>query len=58
MDKITVVFGSSQYCGLGRTFWQQYSRATYSRIQHLIGHLRSKRLARKLIRNQLEYTYL
>jgi hypothetical protein len=51
-----VVFRPSQYCGL----WLDNLAVVqgHSRIQDLIGHLRSKSLTGKLIRNQLEYTQL
>jgi hypothetical protein len=51
-----VVFGPSQYCGLGLDYLSAVQGR--NRIQYLIGHLRSKSLTGKLIRNQLEYTQL
>jgi hypothetical protein len=50
-----VVFGPSQYCGLGL---DHLASVLHNRIQYLIGHFRSKSLTGKLIRNQLEYTQL
>jgi hypothetical protein len=52
----TVVFGSATYCGLGL-----YHLATvqkFSRLQYIIGHIRSKIITSKLIRQQLDYTQL
>jgi hypothetical protein len=51
-----VVFGSEKYCGLGldHLTTTQY----YSRLQYLIGHIRSKSITSKLIRQQLDYTQL
>jgi hypothetical protein len=51
-----VVFGPSQYCGLGLDHFAAVQG--HNRIQYLIGHLRSKSLTGKLIRYQLEYTQL
>jgi hypothetical protein len=51
-----VVFGPSQYCGLGLDHLAAVQGHT--RIQYLIGHLRSKILTGNLIHNQLEYTQL
>jgi hypothetical protein len=51
-----VVFGSAKYCclGLDHLATIQY----YSRLQYLIGHIRSKSITSKLIRKQLDYTQL
>jgi hypothetical protein len=51
-----VVFGPSQYCGLGLDHLAECQG--HNRIQYLIGHLCIKSLAGKLIRNQLEYIQL
>jgi hypothetical protein len=44
-----VVFGSAKYCGLG---------LEHSRLKYLIGHIRSKSITTKIIRQQLYYTQL
>jgi hypothetical protein len=51
-----VVFRPSQYCGLGLDHIAAVQG--HNRIQYLIGHIRSKSLTGKLIRNQLDYTQL
>jgi hypothetical protein len=51
-----VVFGSEKYCGLGLDHLA--TTQNYSRLQYLIGHIRSKRITSKLIRQQLNYTQL
>jgi hypothetical protein len=51
-----VVFGSTKYCGLGLDHLATTQH--YSRLQCLIGHIRSKSITRKLIRQQLDYTQL
>jgi hypothetical protein len=51
-----VVFGSAKYCGLGRNHLETIQN--YSRLQYLIGHIRSKSITSKLIRQQLDYTQL
>jgi hypothetical protein len=51
-----VVFGTAKYCSLGLDHLAtiQY----YLRLQYLIGHIRSKSITSKLIRQQLNYTKL
>jgi hypothetical protein len=51
-----VVFGSSKYCGLGLDHLATIQN--YLRLQYLIGHIRSKSITSKLIRQQLDYTQL
>jgi hypothetical protein len=51
-----VVFGSAKYCGLG--IGHLSTIQNYSRLQYLIGHIRSKSITSKLIRHQLDYTQL
>jgi hypothetical protein len=50
----TVVFGSVKYCGLGLDHITTLQHL--SRLQYLIGHIRSKIITSKLIRQQLDYT--
>jgi hypothetical protein len=51
-----IVFGSTKYCGL----WLDHLATiqNYLRLQYLIGHIRSKSITSKLIRQQLDYTQL
>jgi hypothetical protein len=49
-------FGSAKYCGLGLNHLATIQN--YSRLQYLIGHIRSKSITSKLIRHQLDYTHL
>jgi hypothetical protein len=51
-----VVFGSAKYCGLGLDHLATIQN--YSRLQYLIGHIRSKNISSKLTRQQLDYTQL
>jgi hypothetical protein len=51
-----VVFGSAKYCCLGLDHLT--TTQNYSRLQYLIGHIRSKSITSKLIRQQLDYTQL
>jgi hypothetical protein len=51
-----VVFGSAKYCGLGLDHLATIQN--YSRLQYLIGDIRSKSITRKLICQQLDYTQL
>jgi hypothetical protein len=51
-----VVFGSAKYCGLGLD--RLATIQNYSRLQYLIGHIRSKSITSKLIRQKLDYTQL
>jgi hypothetical protein len=51
-----VVFGSAKYCGLGLDYLATIQN--YSRLQYLIGHIRSKSITSKLIHQQLDYTQL
>jgi hypothetical protein len=51
-----VIFGSAKYCGLGLD--HLVTTQNYSRLQFLIGHIRSKSITSKLIRQQLDYTQL
>jgi hypothetical protein len=51
-----VVFRSAKYCGLGLDHLATIQN--YSRLQYLIGHIRSKSFTIKLIRQQLDYTKL
>jgi hypothetical protein len=51
-----VVFGSATYCGLGIDHLA--TTQNYLRVQYLIGHIRSKSITSKLIRQQLDYTQL
>jgi hypothetical protein len=43
-----VVFGSAKYCGLGLDHLATVQN--FSRLQYLIGHIRSKSITSKLIR--------
>jgi hypothetical protein len=52
----TVVFGSAKYCGLGLDHLS--SVQNFSRLQYLIGNIKSKSITSKLIRHQLDYTQL
>jgi hypothetical protein len=52
----TVVFGSTTYCGLGLEHLATVQN--FSRLQYLTGHIRSKHITRKLIRQKLDYTQL
>jgi hypothetical protein len=51
-----VVFGSAKYCGLGLDHLATVQN--YSRLQYLIGHIRSKNITTKLIRQKIDYTQL
>jgi hypothetical protein len=51
-----VVFGSEKCCGLGLDHLATVQN--FSRIKYLIGHIRSKSITSKLIRQQLDYTQL
>jgi hypothetical protein len=51
-----VVFGSAKYCGLGLDHLA--TTQNYSRLQYLIGNIRSKSITSKLIHQQLDYTQL
>jgi hypothetical protein len=51
-----VVFGSAKYCCLGLDHLAAIQN--YSRSQYLIGHIRSKSITSKIIRQQLDYTQL
>jgi hypothetical protein len=51
-----VVFGTPKYGGLGLDHLATIQN--YSRLQYLIGHIRSKSITSKLIRQQLDYTQL
>jgi hypothetical protein len=51
-----VVLGTSKYGGLGLDHLATIQN--YSRLQYLIGHIRSKSITRKLICQQLDYTQL
>jgi hypothetical protein len=51
-----VVFGTAKYGGLGLDHLTTIQN--YSRLQYLIGHIRSKSITSKLIRQQLDYTQL
>jgi hypothetical protein len=51
-----VVFGSAKYCGLGLDHLATVQNI--SRLQYLIGHIRSKSITSKLICQQLYYTQL
>jgi hypothetical protein len=51
-----VIFGSAKCCGLGLNHLA--TAQNYSRLQYLIGHIRSKSITTKLIRQQLDYTQL
>jgi hypothetical protein len=51
-----VVFGTAKYGGLGLDHLATIQN--YSRLQYLIGHIRSKSITIKLIRQQLDYTQL
>jgi hypothetical protein len=55
-DAKTVVFGSAKYCGLGLDHLATVQN--FSRLQYLIGHIRSKSITRKLMRQRLDYTQL
>jgi hypothetical protein len=50
------VFGSATYCGLGLD--DLTTVQNFSRLQYLIGHIRSKSITSKLIRQQLDHTQL
>jgi hypothetical protein len=50
------VFGTAKYGGLGINHLATIQN--YSRLQYLIGHIRSKSITSKLIRQQLDYTQL
>jgi hypothetical protein len=50
------VFGTAKYGGLGLDHLANIQK--YSRLQYLIGHIRSKSITSKLIRQQLDYTQL
>jgi hypothetical protein len=47
-----VVFGTATYCGLGIDHLETIQN--YSRLQYLIGHIRSKSITSKLIRQKLD----
>jgi hypothetical protein len=51
-----VVFGSAKYFGLG--IEHLATAQNFSRLQYLIGHIRSKSITSKLIHQQLDYTQL
>jgi hypothetical protein len=51
-----VVFGSAKYCGLGLDHLA--TTQNYSRLQYLIGDIRSRSITSKLIRKQLDYIQL
>jgi hypothetical protein len=51
-----VVFGTAKYGGLGIDHLATIQN--YSRLPYLIGHIRSKSITSKLIRQQLDYTQL
>jgi hypothetical protein len=51
-----VIFGSAKYCGLGPDHLA--TAQNLLRLQYLIGHIRSKSITSKLIRQQLDYTQL
>jgi hypothetical protein len=51
-----VLFGTAKYGGLGLDHLAKIQN--YSRLQYLIGHIRSKSITSKLIRQQLDYTQL
>jgi hypothetical protein len=51
-----VVFGTAKYGGLGLNHLATIQN--YSRLQYLIGHIRSNSITDKLIRQQLDYTQL
>jgi hypothetical protein len=51
-----VVFRTAKYGGLGLDHLATIQN--YSRLQYLIGHIRSKIITSKLIRQQLDYTQL
>jgi hypothetical protein len=51
-----VVFGTAKYGGLGLDHLATIQN--YSHLQYLIGHIRSKSITSKLIRQQLDYTQL
>jgi hypothetical protein len=51
-----VVFGTAKYRGLGIDHLATIQN--YSRLQYLIGHIRSKSITSKLIHQQLDYTQL
>jgi hypothetical protein len=53
---IKAVFGSAKYGGLGLDHLA--TTYNYLRLQYLIGHIRSKSITSKLIRQQLDYTQL
>jgi hypothetical protein len=50
------VFGTAKYGGLGLDHLATIQN--YSRLQYLIGHIRSKSISSKLVRQQLDYTQL
>jgi hypothetical protein len=51
-----VVFGTAKYGGLGLDHLAKIQN--YSRLQYLIGNIRSKSITSKLIHQQLDYTQL
>jgi hypothetical protein len=51
-----VMFGTAKYGGLGLNHVATIQN--YSRLQYLIGHIRSKIINSKLIHQQLDYTQL
>jgi hypothetical protein len=51
-----VVFGLAKYCGLGLDHLATVQN--FSRLQYLIGHIRSKNITSKLIHQHLDYTQL
>jgi hypothetical protein len=51
-----VVFGSAKYCGLGLKHLA--TAQNLSRLQYLIGQIRSKSITSKVIRQQIDYTQL
>jgi hypothetical protein len=51
-----VVFGTAKYGGLGLDHLATIQN--YSRLQYLIGHIRSKSITSNLIRQHLDYTQL
>jgi hypothetical protein len=53
---ITVVFGSAKYCGSGLDHLATVQN--FSRLQYIIGHIRSKNITSKRIRQQIDYTQL
>jgi hypothetical protein len=51
-----VMFGTAKYGGLGIDHLATIQN--YSRLQYLIGHIRSKSITSKIIHQQLDYTQL